>query len=928
MSSYFNLKLKISLLILLTIFISTCVVSFFGANFLLSVTAQPINNQPSLINAGSYEITVISISGAQVNPDSGGVQINGGTVSGEESVIVEYQTPLTLQAYPSEGYEFSGWYSAVIGGQLISRSATLSFNAPSEDRTYYALFSVNTFSVSVASSPTGAGYLTGGGTHDYNELANINASASNNNYLFYRWVENGAEISSSPDISFNVKRDYNLIAEFKVSVTADINGQGQVLIDENTEFTQGYFLHTKNIVLTAVPAEGYEFAGWSEGSTSSSPTINVKVGVTAKNYVANFSLIGAHLFVNATDGGSVEGSSISTTYARGEEINLVATALQDYNFAYWEGEFSGSLNTSLNQTNYIVTLDDVLRGNITFTAVFELKPIELTAYSSVNGQLTQIGGQVSINSSVVEGAITQLVVPEKQVTVNAHKADGYAFVGWYDQVSSGNLLSENDNYSFIMPQTEYSVYARFQISYWYEHRSSPLGDGTSENPYIIENENQLAWLAYTTNTGLSFSKDVFVELVNDLDLSAYMWEPIGNANSLNISTEWQGNFNGNGYVINGVNIDKEPTRISYYGLFGSLSGAGAKVSNLGLKNLNIQVLASQNNYTGSVAGQIKSGVIENCYILNSNINVTNTTSGYNYVGGIVGNNTNAKILNNYVFSNIYSVNTLENASYVGGVAGNNYGADAFIKNNYAVINIDLGLENLGATSNYVGALVGFNSVNASLQNCYYSIEHSSLNIIGANNANQEYNKGKTLEELKNFNTYVNETSSWDFANIWLLPKENYNNGLPILRGVGNLIVNSQAGPNGIIEPSGQTIYLEKNGLLEYIITPDKNYQIKLFTVNGEEQNAYTGSKNSSVYNIKADVGVKNLQATFEERVREPISPFILIAIFIGPVIFLISKLIKFINKKLSRRRRLKYAVKKYKKMKRKDKKKTNKKNKA
>jgi predicted RND superfamily exporter protein len=71
-----------------------------------------------------------------------------------------------------------------------------------------------------------------------------------------------------------------------------------------------------------------------------------------------------------------------------------------------------------------------------------------------------------------------------------------------------------------------------------------------------------------------------------------------------------------------------------------------------------------------------------------------------------------------------------------------------------------------------------------------------------------------------------------------------------------------------------------------------------------------------------------LQATFEERVREPISPFILIAIFIGPVIFLISKLIKFINKKLSRRRRLKYAVKKYKKMKRKDKKKINKKNKA
>ena len=52
----------------------------------------------------------------------------------------------------------------------------------------------------------------------------------------------------------------------------------------------------------------------------------------------------------------------------------------------------------------------------------------------------------------------------------------------------------------------------FQMSFWYEYRISPVGDGSELNPYIINTENELAWIAYTTNMGLSWSNNIFVIL--------------------------------------------------------------------------------------------------------------------------------------------------------------------------------------------------------------------------------------------------------------------------------------------------------------------------------------------------------------------------------------------------------------------------------
>lgn len=52
------------------------------------------------------------------------------------------------------------------------------------------------------------------------------------------------------------------------------------------------------------------------------------------------------------------------------------------------------------------------------------------------------------------------------------------------------------------------------------------GKGTEEDPWLIENAEQLAYLAQQVNKGTKYEKEHF-RLVSDLDLSGKEWTPIG-----------------------------------------------------------------------------------------------------------------------------------------------------------------------------------------------------------------------------------------------------------------------------------------------------------------------------------------------------------------------------------------------------------------
>ncbi len=264
-------------------------------------------------------------------------------------------------------------------------------------------------------------------------------------------------------------------------------------------------------------------------------------------------------------------------------------------------------------------------------------------------------------------------------------------------------------------------------------------------PTIILNASDL----YNVRNDLSG----FYALGADIDLgvSPYNtgegWVPIGNN-----STKFTGIFDGGGYKINNLYINRPST--DYQGLFGYTSLA--KINNFGLEDINV----SGSNQIGGLVGYSLYSDITNIYS-------TGSVSGNYYVGGLVGNS-----YNNSIIDNCYSESSILGSSYIGGLVGYNYSSDVF--NSYSKGSVSGG--------GYLGGLIGYNTNNSITDYCYSTSSVSGSDnyvggLVGRNNATvsnsywdtetsgqstSDGGTGKTTSEMKQQSTFT----GWDFTDIW------------------------------------------------------------------------------------------------------------------------------------------------------------------
>ena len=157
------------------------------------------------------------------------------------------------------------------------------------------------------------------------------------------------------------------------------------------------------------------------------------------------------------------------------------------------------------------------------------------------------------------------------------------------------------------------------------------GSGTQSDPYLIENAQQLAYIAEMVNGGVSTYAGVYFKLTSDLNMNSIAWVPIGNSTS----SCFCGKFNGNSHFINNIRITGSYT---YKGLFG-VTGSGFQCTNLGVKTT---TTSSEGQYCGGIVGATQGNtIIQNCY--NTGTISAPTTNSYDYTGstfaysgGIVG----------------------------------------------------------------------------------------------------------------------------------------------------------------------------------------------------------------------------------------------------------------------------------------------------
>lgn len=198
-----------------------------------------------------------------------------------------------------------------------------------------------------------------------------------------------------------------------------------------------------------------------------------------------------------------------------------------------------------------------------------------------------------------------------------------------------------------------------------ENRSTKFREGNNKFIYI-DNEADLALLAYNLNTGVTEYIGYTFLLTRDLDMSAHYWTPIGTKNH-----SFSSIFDGQGHVISGVIVNRPND--DYNGLFGY--GRDCVIKNLALKNSSI----TGRDFTGGVVGSIFSGN-SNCIL--SNVVCYASVSGANNVGGVVGGVSCSRDDFLHVLNFLYLGNSITATGQNKGAIIGRFSGYYYLENNY------------------------------------------------------------------------------------------------------------------------------------------------------------------------------------------------------------------------------------------------------
>jgi len=247
------------------------------------------------------------------------------------------------------------------------------------------------------------------------------------------------------------------------------------------------------------------------------------------------------------------------------------------------------------------------------------------------------------------------------------------------------------------------------------------------------------WTAISDRAGLeAITNDLRGKyfLTADIDLSGEEWVPIG----ADDTDPFTGTFDGQGHVISNMTIIGD---VQYAGLFGYTSDV--IITNVGIENIQIDVVGSARSYAGGICGYADSDVtISNCCITSgifstATIKATASASpsSYSAAGGLCGLVGDTATITNCYNTGIVSANSSSASiapsssssdshySYAGGLCGQASGnviinycfntgsvtADSFTKSTY------LSSASSDSFYSYVGGLCGFIKGDATINDC-------------------------------------------------------------------------------------------------------------------------------------------------------------------------------------------------------------------
>lgn len=351
-----------------------------------------------------------------------------------------------------------------------------------------------------------------------------------------------------------------------------------------------------------------------------------------------------------------------------------------------------------------------------------------------------IGGALGSNNAIFEDTESYIALHSKTPSDPFHSKYIYLWGCWTHPA----VLTDPETGSNMSGNTD------FQNHYKITNPADNTNSNNNPLHWEIYSAEGLAWFSSYVN-GLNAFKDgdtgsggnhyqykpeknpyATAKLMNDIDLSAYYWVPIGSVTQFNgadpahisggtIFTDnndhhFKGTIDGQGHTVTGIKC-QYVSGIFENGLVGYLDGGTVKNVFIDEAVFTASNHSTKGYYIGAVAGSMEGGATISACEARSSIDVTNTVDNKNmsYVGGLVGEMTGS---GNVVHSCMAMPEIIGAVDYMGGLVGeieaNNQLLNSFA--NACFPNATTTPYYVMNTDKYIGGLVGENK--GTVANCY------------------------------------------------------------------------------------------------------------------------------------------------------------------------------------------------------------------
>ena len=488
-----------------------------------------------------------------------------------------------LQAKPAEGYKFAGWYSVDEEGNLseepVSTEAEYEFSQNGTDVHIKALFVEEIETLNVTCDGFEYGFFRYDlSTKKQADLTGLTVTTNNGNVLdASEYIVDASKVdytkSGNHEIVITYKYDKTVSATLTVHVPQaetysyllDSDGtqgviqkDGKVVVKDPDGYREEVDLGG-TLTLTAVPNEGYRFAGWYIANSNSgsdekrfySSNVTETFTITDNTYIyAQFAemervtltvIAGEHgnIYNNNIEGYSPAEKQLQFVVTKDSKVKVSASGETVYfKFLGWydgEGE-TAALVSDKDVAEFTVTEDATVYARFDY-AFFVYARIESDGAGEFVGEgVTEDGfyvGDLPNNASV---------------TVEVKPNAGYSFIGWFPASDTAGynkdeLLSKDLKYTFKVSEATGNVNLtamfRGAVTEIKLHDLNDFGFDTDENgnpkeEYVF-NLNSEHWVDYEHVNVLGKVGDKYERLCHGLEYSVESTIGVSENNMLDTS---------------------------------------------------------------------------------------------------------------------------------------------------------------------------------------------------------------------------------------------------------------------------------------------------------------------------------------------------------------------------------------------------------